>query len=169
MSTTLVDVRPARGSDAVGISEVHDEAWSTAYRGIIPAVALEKMMARRGPAYWRRLTMRGGAGTLVLIFDGDVAGYATLGPNRVRRLNYGAEIYELYLRPTHQGVGLGKRLFRESRRVLSANKLTGLVVWALEDNVQARRFYTGLGASEVGRTLEPFGDTKLSKIAYAWT
>jgi ribosomal protein S18 acetylase RimI-like enzyme len=169
MSTTLVDVRPARGSDAVGISKVHDEAWTTAYRGIIPPVVLEKMMSRRGPAYWRRLTMRGGAGTLVLIFDGEVAGYATLGPNRVRRLNYGAEIYEIYLKPTHQGVGLGQRLFKEARRVLSANKLDGLVVWALEENVQARRFYSALGGNEVAKTLEPFGDTKLAKIAFAWS
>lgn len=168
MSTVVIDVRPARASDAVGISEVHDEAWSTAYRGVIPAVALERMMVRRGPAYWRRLSGRGGAGTLVLIFDGKIAGYATLGPNRVRRLPYGGEIYELYLRPTHQGVGLGKRLFREARRVLKANKLDGLVVWALEDNPQARRFYSALGGVEVARTFEPFGDAKLSKVAYAW-
>jgi ribosomal protein S18 acetylase RimI-like enzyme len=168
MSIVLIDVRPARDSDADEISEVHDEAWATAYRGIIPAVALEKMLSRRGPAYWRRLAARGGAGTLVLVFDGEVAGYATLGPNRVRRLNYGAEIYELYLRPTHQGVGLGKKLFKEARRVLSANKLEGLVVWALEDNQQARRFYAGLGGTEIARSLEPFGDTKLSKIAFAW-
>ncbi|MEJ8574811.1 GNAT family N-acetyltransferase [Microbaculum marinum] len=169
MSTTLVDVRPARASDAVGISEVHDEAWTAAYRGIIPPMALEKMLSRRGPAYWRRLTARGGAGTLVLIFDGDVAGYATLGPNRTRRLSYGAEIYELYLRPSHQGVGLGKRLFTEARRVLKTNKLDGLVVWALDENVQARRFYAGLGGAEVAKTLEPFGDAKLPKVAFAWS
>lgn len=168
MSTILVDVRPARESDAIGISEVHDEAWTTAYRGIIPPVALEKMMCRRGPAYWRRLTSRGGAGTLVLIFDGEVAGYATLGPNRVRRLNYGAEIYELYLKPTHQGVGLGRRMFAEARRILKANSLDGLVAWTLEENVQARQFYSALGGSEVARTVEPFGDARLSKVAVAW-
>jgi GNAT superfamily N-acetyltransferase len=168
MSTVVIDVRPARASDAVGISEVHDEAWTTAYRGIIPAVALEKMMARRGPAYWGRLTARGGAGTLVLAFDGSIAGYATLGPNRVKRLNYGGEVYELYIRPTHQGAGLGRRLFREARRVLKANKLDGLVVWALADNMQARQFYSVLGGIEVARTFEPFGDAKLAKVAFAW-
>lgn len=168
MSTVVIDVRPATAKDAVGISEVHDEAWATAYRGIIPAVTLEKMMARRGPAYWSRLTSRGGAGTLVLAFDGEVAGYATLGPNRVKRLSYGGEIYELYLRPTHQGIGLGRRVFREARKVLGANRLEGLVVWALEENTQARHFYGALGGIEVARTYEPFGDAKLSKIAFAW-
>ncbi len=168
MSTVVIDVRPATARDAAGISEVHDEAWATAYTGIIPAVALQKMMARRGPAYWSRMTARGGAGTLVLSFDGAVAGYATLGPNRVKRLAYGGEIYELYVRPTHQGIGLGRRIFREARKVLKANKLDGLVVWALEDNAQARQFYSALGGIEVARTYEPFGDAKLSKIAFAW-
>jgi GNAT superfamily N-acetyltransferase len=168
MSTVVIDVRPARAADAEGVSLVHDEAWMTAYRGIIPAVVLDKMMARRGPAYWRRLTSRGGAGTLVLMFDGEVAGYATLGPNRVKRLRYGGEIYELYVRPTHQGVGLGRRLFKEARRVLSANKLDGLVIWALEENAHARQLYGALAGVEVARALEPFGDTKVSKIAFAW-
>ena len=168
MSTVLIDIRPACSRDAVGISKVHDEAWETAYRGIIPAVTLGKMMARRGPDYWSRLTARRGAGTMVLVFDGEVAGYATLGPNRVKRLAYGGEIYELYLMPTHQGIGLGRRVFREARKVLNANKLNGLVVWALEDNVQARQFYTALGGVEVARTIEPFGEAKLTKIAFGW-
>ncbi|WP_132805635.1 GNAT family N-acetyltransferase [Tepidamorphus gemmatus] len=168
MSTVVIDVRPARPADALGLSEVHDEAWTTAYRGIIPAVMLERMMARRGPDYWHRVASRRGAGTLVLQFDGKVAGYATLGPNRVRRLPYGGEIYELYLGPSYQGVGLGRRLFREARRVLSVNGLQGLVVWALEENAQARAFYTRLGGMEVARAVEPFGDVRLRKIAFAW-
>jgi GNAT superfamily N-acetyltransferase len=118
MSTVLIDVRPARPSDANALSEVHDESWSAAYRGILPGVVLDKMLARRGPAYWQRVARRSSGGTLVLIFDGVVAGYTTLGPNRTRRLTYGGEIYEIYLRPSHQGVGLGRRLFREARRTL---------------------------------------------------
>lgn len=168
MSTVLIDLRPARESDAKSLSEVHDEAWVAAYRGILPGVALERMLARRGPAYWRRTTGRRGAGTLVLVFDGAVVGYATLGPNRVRRLPYGGEVYEIYLRPTHQGLGLGKKLFHEARRVLAANSLEGLVVWALEDNTSACAFYRAMGGVAVGRTMEPFGDVKLAKAAFAW-
>jgi len=168
MSTVTIDVRPARTGDARGISKVHDEAWETAYRGVIPAVTLGKMLARRGPAYWHRLASRGGAGTMVLLFDGEIAGYATLGANRVKRLPYAGEIYELYLRPTHQGIGLGRRVFREARKVLHANALSGLVVWALEENAQANRFYVALGGIEVTRTTEPFGDATLTKIAYGW-
>ncbi len=168
MSTALIDIRVARPGDAVALSEVHDEAWTMAYRGILPGVVLERMLARRGPAYWQRVARRGGGGTLVLIFDGTVAGYATLGPNRTKRLSYGGEIYELYLRPSHQGVGLGARLFREARRALASNRLEGLIVWALDDNAPAGAFYQALGGVPVARAMETFGDKRLGKSAFAW-
>lgn len=168
MSTGLIDIRAVKPSDADALSQVHDEAWSATYRGILPGVVLEKMLARRGPAYWQRVARRSGGGTLVLIFDGVVAGYATLGPNRTRRLTYGGEIYEIYLRPSHQGVGLGGRLFREARRTLAAKRLDGLVVWALEDNQLACAFYGALGGVPVARSVETFGNRRLGKTAFAW-
>jgi hypothetical protein len=36
MSTTLIEVRPAKVADAAGIASTHDEAWRAAYQGIIP-------------------------------------------------------------------------------------------------------------------------------------
>lgn len=168
MSTVLIDIRPVRAADAKGLSEVHDEAWMLAYRGILPGVVLEKMLSRRGPVYWQRLARRGRAGTLVLVFDGEIAGYATFGRNRTRRLTYGGEIYEIYLKPSHQGIGLGKRLFREARRVMGSSGLEGLVVWALEDNRAACDFYAALGGVSVARAVESFGDKRLAKTAFAW-
>ena len=168
MSTGLLDIRAARPSDATALSQVHDESWTTAYRGILPGVVLEKMLARRGPAYWQRVARRSSGGTLVLIFDRVIAGYATLGPNRTRRLTYGGEIYEIYLRPSHQGVGLGSRLFQEARRTLSANRLDGLIVWALDDNQPACAFYEALGGVPVARAVETFGNRRLGKTAFAW-
>ncbi len=79
-----------------------------------------------------------------------------------------ARFYELYLRPQHQGVGLGRRLFREARRGLSAGGLEGLVVWALEENAAACGFYAALGGVPVARGIESFGEKRLAKKAFAW-
>src|ERR671924_382126 len=52
MSTTLIEVRPAKAADATAVASTHDEAWRSAYQGIIPGAELEKLINRRGPQWW---------------------------------------------------------------------------------------------------------------------
>ncbi|MGA7182280.1 MAG: GNAT family N-acetyltransferase, partial [Pseudolabrys sp.] len=52
MTTTLIEIRRAKSSDAVDVAETHDEAWHAAYQGIIPGNELDKLINRRGPDWW---------------------------------------------------------------------------------------------------------------------
>lgn len=101
-------------------------------------------------------------------FNGTIAGYATVGINRARTLPYDGEVYELYLLPEYQGIGLGKKLFQKAQRALTDYGLKSLVLWVLEDNKQAVQFYDGMQGREVARSSEVFGDKSLTKIAFAW-
>ena len=47
MSTTLIEVRPAKAADAAEVASAHDEAWRSAYQGIIPGAELEKLRLGR--------------------------------------------------------------------------------------------------------------------------
>src|SRR5208283_517203 len=93
----------------------HDEAWRTAYLGIIPGTELDRLINRRGPAWWDS-AIRKGSRVALLQFGDKVAGYANYGRNRARSLHYDGEIYEVYLRPEFQGLGFGRRLFTAARR-----------------------------------------------------
>ena len=53
MVETVISIRAARLGDEGEIASVHDAAWREAYRGVIPGRELERMIARRGPAWWR--------------------------------------------------------------------------------------------------------------------
>ena len=77
-----------------GGGELDDEAWRTAYRGIIPGPELDKLINRRGEAWWGG-AIRKGSRISVLMFGDTVAGYANYGRNRARSLAYDGEIYEL--------------------------------------------------------------------------
>src|SRR5499425_3675309 len=167
MSTTLIEVRRAKAADASAVADTHDEAWRTAYRGIIPGAELEKLISRRGPAWWES-AIRKGSRVALLVFGDRIAGYANYGRNRARSLFYDGEIYELYLRPEFQGLGFGRRLFSAVRRELAQNGIKSLVVWALSDNTPAVAFYGALGGQAVARSSEQFGNKTLDKIAYAW-
>ena len=167
MSTTLLEVRRAKLADAHAVAAAHDEAWRTAYRGIIPGPELEKLINRRGANWWSG-AIRKGSRISVLMFGEQVAGYANYGRNRARSLSYDGEIYELYLRPEYQGLGFGRRLFTSARRDLAQGGLKSLVVWALSDNDPAVEFYRALGGRAVARSSETFGGKTLDKVAFGW-
>lgn len=167
MKTGVIGVRRAEARDAEAITAVHDAAWRYAYDGMIPAKELARIVARRGPRWWDRAIRRGTA-ILVLEVGGAICGYATVGPNRARNLPQKGEVYEIYLKPEYQGIGLGTRLFLAARRELARFGFDSIVVWALSDNEGACRFYGNAGGRKVARANERFGDVALSKIAYAF-
>lgn len=167
MTTLTIDIRHAEPQDAEAIADAHRAAWSHAYAGILPYKALRHMLERRNIGWWRR-AVRGSTSILVLDVGGVIAGYATLGLNRARSLPQEGEIYELYLRPEFQGVGLGKRLFVEARQLLASLGCRGVVVWCLEDNDPAVDFYRFQGGRDVAEGHETFDGKTLRKLAFVW-
>jgi ribosomal protein S18 acetylase RimI-like enzyme len=167
MSTVVIEIRRAKPSDARSVADTHDEAWRTAYQGIIPGNELDRLISRRGPDWWDS-AIRKGSRITILQFGDSVAGYANYGRNRARSLTYDGEVYELYLRPEYQGLGFGRRLFAAARKDLLQSGLRSLVVWALSDNDPAVNFYRALGGRAVARSSERFGSKTLDKVAYAW-
>lgn len=167
VSTVAIEIRPARAADAPAIAGVHDAAWRNAYRGLIPGRELERMVERRGAAWWTSALKRGTRVSL-LMFGGEAVGYASSGRNRAAMLAVGGEIYELYLKPEYQGVGLGRRLFAAARGDLAARGLSGAATWSLAANDPACAFYARLGGKLSARGVETFGDVTLEKFAFVW-
>src|SRR3979411_1798179 len=126
MSTTLIEVRPARAADAAAVASPHDEAWRSAYQGIIPGAELEKLINRRGPHWWDS-AIRKGSRVSVLVFGDKVAGYANYRRNRARSLHFAGDFCELYLRPESRGLGCARRLFPSARRDLLQSGLKSMV------------------------------------------
>ena len=100
---------------------MHDAAWRDAYRGVIPGRELERMVERRGPAWWRQ-AIRAGTRLIVLDFADTIAGYASYGRNRMPALGLGGEIFELYLSAgISRASASGKRMFDAARADLAAH------------------------------------------------
>ncbi len=167
MSTIPIDVRAASEKDADQLAGVQARAWQGAYRGIIPGLALERFIGERDGRWWQRV-LRRRMGTLVIDFDGTLAGYATCGPVRRRIVPADGEIYELYLDPDYQGVGLGARLFNAAAKHLATRRLKGTVAWVLDVNEPAVAFYRAMGGQPLAKSGEVFGGTRFEKTAYIW-
>jgi len=167
MSTISIDIRRAEPNDAAGIAATHDASWRYAYTGMLPHKSLDTMVRRRDEDWWER-AIRHSTKILVLDIGDEIAGYVTLGPNRVSTLPFEGEIYELYLKPEYQGIGFGRKLFSMARQELRRLGMQGCVVWALEDNDNAMGFYINAGGRDIAEGNETFDGSRLRKIAFAW-
>lgn len=166
-SRSDIKIRKGKLADATSVAETFSQSWQQAYRGIIPHLHLENMIRRRGAEWWTSV-IRSGDSLIVLEKSGAIVGYATLGFSRTRG-PYQGEIYELYIAPVHQGLGLGEHLFEACRHSLDQRRLKGLIVWALAENTMATDFYWRRGGRPVKQAFETIGDQKLEKIAFAWS
>ncbi|WP_232630698.1 GNAT family N-acetyltransferase [Methylobacterium sp. Leaf118] len=168
MATNTVSIRRARAADAAGLSAVFDASWREAYQGVIPGLALERFLAKRGASAWGTM-IGGGRGLAVVEFGETIAGYAAYGRARERTMRADGEIDELYIAPEFQGLGFGTRLFRAVRNDLIDRGLTRIGVWALADNARACAFYERLGGVPGPEGIERVSGVGLPKVAYLFT
>lgn len=167
MNTQLVETRPARQADAAALADVHAAAWRGAYRGLLDGLDLERLVTNRTPRWWSDALARG-VNIDLLEVSGEVAGYATSGPCRMRGLATAGEIYELYLHPHYQGLGFGRQLFEAARRNLEDRRMPGLAVRVLGDNTPACGFYRAMGGRLTSRSWHTTGGRKLELLVYCW-
>lgn len=165
-SRTNIAIRKGKTVDAKSLAGVFQSSWQQAYSGIIPHLHLQSLVRRRNADWWKT-AVRSSSDLLVLELDGKIAGYATLGASRSQGTQRG-EIYELYLAPDYQGMGLGEHLFEACRHRLDQRMLPNLVVWALSENTMATDFYWRRGGRPIARAFEQFGSARLEKIAFTW-
>lgn len=140
MSGLVIDIRRAQPSYAQSLSDAYAASWQEAYCGIIPAVQLKRMIARRGAR-----------------MDARMDGSADAG-----------EIQELYLAPEYQGIGLGVRLFEAACAALRRQDYKRVIARSLEENDRALRFYERRGGKAVGRIEETIGGKTMPQVIYEW-
>jgi GNAT superfamily N-acetyltransferase len=172
MSGLVIDIRRAQPSDAESLSDAYAASWQEAYSGIIPAVQLKRMIARRGAAWWFDAAQRR-RNILVLDAGAKISGYATFGPARMDTRMDGrtdaGEIQELYLVPEYQGIGLGGRLFKAACSALRRQSYKRALIRSLEENDRAVRFYEERGGKLVGKIEEEIGGQAMPMLVYEWT
>jgi GNAT superfamily N-acetyltransferase len=141
-----MDVRPATGADAAAIATIHVRSWQAAYRGLLPQSYLDELDPLEGQKRWEAIldaTRWPGTGTLVLVDDDIVIGFAAISASRDDdgdRFTAG-ELQTLYLDPGVWRRGGGSLLLRAAQSQLGRAGFTVASAWVLETNARARTFY----------------------------
>lgn len=150
---------------------VHVDTWRTAYSGIVPADFLAGLSYRDSQSRWEQILSAELPDTGTVAAEtgsGEIVGFAGAGPERGGDPIYRGEIYAIYVRREHQRLGLGRRLFKTAVQQLLRDGFASMLLWTLQDNRPARRFYESLGGEQVGRRTTTIGGADLTEVSYGW-
>ena len=156
-------VREASPEDADAIGVVYTRSWQSSYRGILPDAYLDGLDPGARARMHRR-NLLDGEDLHLVAYDttyGGIVGFCDAGTNR-RGGPWAREIYTLYLLDHAKRHGLGRQLFERARGTRS------LIIWVLEHNHHARRFYEALGGKAAHRVQSRIGGVLVTEQAYVW-
>ena len=147
-----MELRLATAEDAPVIARVHLDSWRATYRGIVSASFARTRTYRRTTARWREFLATTASETYLVQSGDKTAGIVTLGGARDTDVDAGhtGEIWGLYLSPTHWRKGIGRQVIAEAERMLKSQGYQVVVLWVLEANDRARRFYEAMGFAADG-------------------
>jgi GNAT superfamily N-acetyltransferase len=162
-------IREATIDDAAGIARAHAASWQASYRGILPDAILDRIDVGQRVTT-RRQILRDRSVFQLVAYDvthGDIVGFCDAGASR-RRVPYAGEVYAIYLVQHAKRHGLGQEMFERVTAWLRAADMPSMIVWVLENNHHARRFYERMGG-RVGTTMRTkVGGFPVVEQAYVW-
>ncbi len=162
-------VRDAQLEDAAAIVRVRTRGWQKAYAQVFPADELRGMPLDGSLDWWSQLLHEAPPRTTTLVAEvhGAVVGFASMGPARGESAG---ELYAIYVDPEHWGDGLGRALIQEAERRLTESGFAEAILWVLDDNPRARRFYEAAGWSADGAAKQDtFLGTAIEELRYRKT
>jgi GNAT superfamily N-acetyltransferase len=162
-------IREAKPADAEGISRAHVASWRTSYRGVLPDAAIERFDARERAAAGRNTLADRSVLTLVA-YDTthrDIVGFCDAGPCRGDS-GHAAEVYRMYLEHHAKRHGLGREMFELVTAWLRVRELRSLVIWVLDNNHHARRFYEAMGGRPARRVPSRVFGFPIVELSYVW-
>jgi ribosomal protein S18 acetylase RimI-like enzyme len=142
-------IRRARLEDAAAVAEVHVRTWQAAYEHVFGADRLAGIDVSRRTTLARRFVEGEEYDIFVAEDDEGLCGFVATGPpeaeDETRR-----ELYAIYVLPRTWGTTAGTELMRNAVEAMRERGETEGILWVLEDNPRARRFYEREGWIEDG-------------------
>jgi GNAT superfamily N-acetyltransferase len=97
----------------------------------------------------------------------QILGFISGGRKRKGKPEYDCELYAIYLLKDKQGQGKGRKLFLNLLNWLQKAQFKSMLVWVLQENHSARKFYEKLGGVEIDAGVIEIG-AALNEVCYGW-
>ena len=148
------------------ISNIYEQSWKFAYHNIIPQSFFDSIPSGR----WAGGISREGMQNLVLLENDRMIGTASICKSRWAQYPEYGEIVSIYLLPDCIGQGYGTHLLNGCMAELHKQGFDRILLWVLEKNTRARRFYEKNGLICCGESRrDNIGGKELQEIMYTFT
>jgi len=127
---------------------------------------------RRRTSFWERwVTAEAPARRQIALVAEEASravAFVTFGPSEDEPLDPTiGQVYAIYVDPTSWGRGYGRGLFAAAVRGLITARFKAAMLWVLDTNIRARRFYEIAGwRPDGGLKTETRGDALLNEVRY---
>jgi GNAT superfamily N-acetyltransferase len=168
-----VSIRLANTADIPEIARVHLESTKAGYRGFVPDQMLDGLSLEGRVQLWNDRFEAFSLISRVWVAEssGSAIGFCSAGvAGRPDAISHGvtedAEIYSLFISPSHWRIGVGLKLANLAINYLRDNNFKSVILWTIIGNIGARRFYEYIGFFDdsVTKTTERFESGSL--LAY---
>lgn len=164
MAATL---RTGNDVDLLPVGALHFRSRGAAYAHILSAEALASPGAAALAEWWsERWKWEQETHRLMVAEDFErIVGFSYVGPSETAGA---AELYAIHVDPALVGAGVGRLLMESALTQLAELGGERAVLWVLEANDRARRFYHRGGWSPDGETrVEPIGGEPVRQLRYS--
>jgi len=146
-----VEIRRARPEDAAAIAAVHVRTWQAAYEHVFGAERLAGIDVTGRESLARRNATDADQDVFVAEEGGRIVGFVACGPSEEEAEE--RELFAIYVFPEAWGSTAAPSLLHAATDAMRGRGAPGAILWVLEDNPRARRFYEregwrGDGAAE---------------------
>ncbi|HHY7015564.1 TPA: GNAT family N-acetyltransferase [Legionella pneumophila] len=144
-----ISIRSAQEKDARAIAEIHVASWQKIYRSHIPDTVLDNLSISEREQQWRAL-INNKVKIWLIEENNEIVGFVSICPSRDTDTNPNTcgEISAIYLNPNVWHQGLGKKLCRRALTELENMGFSEVILWVLQENELARKFYERMGFIE---------------------
>ncbi len=166
-------LRPPGPPDAPAVAELHHRSWIATYGPLLPRDQAARLTLAERVEHWERLLSEHSAdrGSLVAEREGRIVGLVEweIGPDGDAAVG---EVHAIHVAPEDRGRGTGKVLLVAAVQAMHSLGVRRAVLWVLEGNTTARRFYERQGwvsdGTRIERSLGGFADfPTVIEIRYA--
>lgn len=163
----MIEIKPLTDSDDLQlVSNIYEQSWKYAYRGIIPDTYLDSIPN----GAWANGLQAPGRHSLLLLDNAKPIGTASYAPARAEEMHGYGEIISIYLLPEAMHMGYGKLLLNAAVCALEKSGFKNVYLWVLEKNFSARRFYEHFGFKPNGKVqTDVIGGKEVKEMLYCFT